>query len=66
MKREGDFLIFENEHDGTPFYLSEMKLKALLEENNSEIQFVFVASCHSEKTARLFHQAGAKHVICIR
>lgn len=32
----------------------------------SEIEFVFVASCYSERIARLFHKLGVKHVICIR
>lgn len=27
QQNEGDYLIFENEEDGTPLYLSEMKLK---------------------------------------
>ena len=32
----------------------------------NEIQFVFVASCHSENMAAIFRRAGVKHVICIR
>jgi Fe2+ or Zn2+ uptake regulation protein len=27
---------------------------------------VFVASCHSESTGKIFKDAGAVHVICIR
>jgi hypothetical protein len=66
VKGQGDFLIFENQEDGTPYYLSQTRLKTLIQESESEIQFVFIASCHSEKTAILFREAGAKHVICIR
>ena len=28
-------------------------------------EFVFVASCHSQFAGKIFHQAGAKHVICV-
>ena len=31
-----------------------------------ELQLVFVASCHSENVGKIFHNAGVKHVICIR
>ena len=65
VKNEGDILIFEKE-DGTPYYLTEKILKNLLDTSGAEIEFVFVASCHSEKTARLFHTLGARHVICIK
>ena len=65
LKNQGDLLIFENQ-DGLPFYLSETKLKSLLDTCNTPIQFVLIASCHSEKIGRVFHKAGAKHVICIR
>lgn len=30
-----------------------------------DLQFVFVASCHSEKIATIFHKMGVPHVICI-
>ena len=62
---EGDILVFEND-DGTSYYLTEKILERLLRSSESQIEFVFVASCHSEKTARLFHNVGAKHVICIK
>jgi len=31
-----------------------------------ELEFVVVATCHSEFVGRIFLEAGAKHVICIR
>lgn len=30
------------------------------------LKLVFVASCHSETTGRIFAEAGACHVICVR
>ena len=65
IRNEGDFLIFEDEA-GISQYVSGSTLKKQLETSETELQFVFVASCHSEKTGSIFHQAGAKHVICIR
>jgi hypothetical protein len=48
------------------FFLPESDLKNLLEKAEIQLELVFVASCHSEKTGRVFHKAGVKHVICIR
>lgn len=31
----------------------------------TELQFVYVASCHSEQVGRIFLEAGVPHVICI-
>lgn len=64
-RNSGDFLVFENE-DGVAFFLPESDLKNLLEKAEVQLELVFVASCHSEKTGRVFHKAGVKHVICIR
>lgn len=30
-----------------------------------ELEFVFIATCHSEFVGKIFKEAGAKHVICI-
>lgn len=38
----------------------------MIRHNKCELEFVFVASCHSEFVGRIFQQAGAKHVICIK
>lgn len=64
-KNLGDFLIFEND-DGEAFFLPEEDLKRILEKSEAKLELVFVASCHSEKTGKVFHRAGVKHVICIR
>jgi len=32
---------------------------------HTDLQFVFVASCHSEQVGRIFIEAGVPHVICI-
>ena len=34
--------------------------------NDCQLDFVVVATCHSEFVGRIFQQAGAKHVICIK
>lgn len=31
----------------------------------TDLQFVYVASCHSEQVGRIFLEAGVPHVICI-
>ena len=31
----------------------------------TELQFVYVASCHSEQVGKIFLEAGIPHVICI-
>ena len=33
--------------------------------NSIGLQFVFVASCHSEEVGKIFNEAGIPHVICI-
>jgi len=59
-------LVYETEEDCKAHLFTEVQLRRQLESEKVELQFVFVASCHSEKTGRQFHKAGAKHVICIR
>ena len=54
IRNEGDFLIFEDEA-GISQYVSGSTLKKQLETSETELQFVFVASCHSEKTGSIFH-----------
>lgn len=52
--------------NGTAHFLTERHIKEFLEDSKCLLDFVFVASCHSEKAGKTFHRAGAKHVICIR
>lgn len=64
IKDEGNFLIFEDS-EGCAQYLSEKKLHQLLQPSGTKLEFVFVASCYSQFAGEIFHNAGAKHVICI-
>lgn len=66
LKNKGDFLILEQDEDGSPSYLCESDLRDIFEQLKQQIQFVFVASCHSEMIGIIFRKAGAKHVICVR
>ena len=63
---KGDVLLFEKE-DGSSSFYSESDLKFLLENTyrSHRIEFVVVASCHSECVGKIFQASGAKHVICI-
>jgi hypothetical protein len=40
-------------------------LKKIVQESNCKLDFVFMATCHSEFAARIFLDAGAHHVIGI-
>jgi hypothetical protein len=42
------------------------KLSELLLSQRTLLKLVFVASCHSESAGRVFFEAGATHVICVR
>lgn len=46
--------------------MNSEKLETLLGELKNPLELVFVASCHSETTGKIFKEAGAVHVICIR
>lgn len=64
-KDEGNYLLFEKV-DGEGELVSEKTLKELILYSNINLEFVFVASCHSQFAGQIFLNAGAKHVICIR
>lgn len=64
MKDQGDFLLFETD-EGDSKLVSREQLKKLIKSTCATLDFVFVASCHSEFVGRIFLEAGAKHVICI-
>ena len=64
-KDQGDFLVLENDK-GDSELVSRQQLKKMIKQNKCELEFVFVASCRSEFVGRIFQQAGAKHVICIK
>ena len=64
-KGQGDFLLLENDKGGSEL-VSAAQLKKIIKQNKCELEFVFVATCHSEFLGRIFLQAGASHVICIK
>ena len=62
---QGDFLVFED-LQGKAHYFGHTELSETLKKaTNCELEFVFVASCHSSLVGKVFNMAGAKHVICI-
>ena len=65
IKNEGNCLIFETE-DGEADLVTEKLLTELIQQSDTKLEFVYVASCHSEFAGEIFLNAGAKHVICIR
>lgn len=57
-------MLFETD-EGDSQLVSRKQLKELIDATGAKLDFVFVASCHSEFVGRIFLEAGAKHVICI-
>ena len=64
MYQKGDALVLEDELS-LGKYLHGDDLKKLLKDANVNLDFVFMATCHSEFAARIFLDSGAKHVIGI-
>jgi hypothetical protein len=56
--------VLENK-DCTGQYYHQEDLKTLIESTGTNLDFVFMATCHSQKVASTFLEAGAKHVIGI-
>ena len=44
-------------------YLYESDLKKIIKDSETKLDFVFMATCHSEFAAKIFLKAGATHVI---
>eukprot|EP00826_Nyctotherus_ovalis_P053578 TRINITY_DN6985_c0_g2_i2.p1 TRINITY_DN6985_c0_g2~~TRINITY_DN6985_c0_g2_i2.p1 ORF type:complete len:523 (+),score=126.07 TRINITY_DN6985_c0_g2_i2:534-2102(+) len=63
--REGDFLVFEDDH-GKAHYVSCLELKKILDSLGRQPELVFVSSCHSRLVGEVFRTAGAKHVVCVK
>ena len=60
----GNFLLFENaQGDGELF--SEQELSKFMKQEQTTLDVVFIAACDSEDIGRIFHQNGARHVICV-
>ena len=64
-KDMGDILLFEDK-SGMADYMFEQDLRATLEMAKTKPEVVYVSSCMSEFAGKIFFEAGAKHVICIR
>lgn len=64
MQNEGNCLVFEAAN-GSAHYISEKKLKSLLKAT-CKLQFVFIASCHSQPIGQIFFNAGVSHVVCVK
>ena len=62
---QGDFLVFEDKN-GWAELVSEKILSELLKQCKTEIELVFVSSCHSEFVGDIFFNAGINHVIWIK
>lgn len=45
--------------------MSRDELRQLIVSTKCKLEFVFVASCHSEFVGNIFRELGVKHVICI-
>lgn len=64
-RNDGDFLLFETEL-GEGELVSAKQLRKLISQYKVELDLVFVAACRSEFVGKIFRQANAKHVICVR
>ncbi|CAI2359291.1 unnamed protein product [Moneuplotes crassus] len=62
---KGDILLLENEKCMTEYFY-ERDLKKMIKLSQINLEVVFVSSCHSEFAGKVFLNAGAKHVICIK
>mmetsp|Transcript_1690 Transcript_1690/g.3957 ORF Transcript_1690/g.3957 Transcript_1690/m.3957 type:complete len:548 (-) Transcript_1690:134-1777(-) len=62
--KDGAGLLFEDS-EGTWYEVKNLEhMKLLLNEGGDiHIEFVFLAVCHSERFASIFHDAGVKHVV---
>ncbi|KAF0720776.1 Aste57867_55 [Aphanomyces stellatus] len=60
-----DKLCFENKFGGTQLISTAMLSELLHSGGTESLQVVFVSSCHSEKLARVFVDAGVPHVVAV-
>lgn len=60
-----DYLLFEGTA-GRSVKLDTSKLSQIVKQLNNPLQLVFVASCYSEQAGKIFRDAGAVHVICVK
>ncbi|CAI2377964.1 unnamed protein product [Moneuplotes crassus] len=64
-KEKGNVLLLEDSIGKTNYYF-EKELEDLVKVRENKFEVVFVSSCHSEFAGKVFLNAGAKHVICIK
>ena len=67
-EKMSDYLLFEDRSGMAEVVPCEL-LKKHIEDSygsTNTLEFVFVASCHSEIVGDVFLQAGASHVLCVR
>ncbi len=62
---DGNYLLFETD-DGEGELVSERMLREFINSSNTNLEFVFVASCYSEFAGKIFLNAGSKHVIYVK
>ena len=62
--KKGAALVLED-HKCLGQYLHEDDLKTLIKKSEVNLDFVFMATCSSAFAAKIFLEAGAKHVIGI-
>ncbi|CAI2381433.1 unnamed protein product [Moneuplotes crassus] len=65
FKEKGNVLFLEDSTALADYYY-QTELEALVKARKTNFEVVFVSSCQSEFAGRIFLNAGAKHVICIR
>lgn len=58
-------MLFEN-RDGEGQILTEKELTGIMQRTQVDLEFVVVASCYSEFAGKVFLNAGARHVVCIK
>ncbi|CAI2383628.1 unnamed protein product [Moneuplotes crassus] len=65
VKNKGNVILLEDEY-GMSKYLFEEELRNMVEIIDFKFEVVFIASCHSEFAGKIFSNAGANHVVCIK
>lgn len=65
MQEQENYLLFEN-NVGKSVKMDSETIAKILAEIKTQLKLVFVASCHSESTGKLFKEAGVNHVVCVK
>jgi hypothetical protein len=62
---QGDILLIEDCTWSGTFFTAK-NLKDLMQTYDMDTKLVVILTCHSELIGKIFHEAGAEHVICIK